>query len=320
MSERMFDRFRKGGQPQRLTDPATGALQPRDAGSGSGPRITEAEVLAAIERVPSLPAVVTQILSMVGKERVDAHDMEALIERDMVIAGRLLKLVNSHFYGLPNSISSIQQSVAIVGFNSLRSLVLAASAAGILQAQLSAYGYEGTGLWKNSVVVASLAKEVAMQAGLDRELADEYFIAGLLRDVGMLVLGPFLVRQGKSFRRGHPDKDLLVAERRAVGYDHCWVGERIARRWQLPDRLRFVITKHHRIPKDCSPEDMQLLASVRLAERLTCKANVGLCDDHFFPTQVDAVLLSACGLDADGLKRVVDCVPQVVDEAYTFEA
>lgn len=328
-SDGIFNRFNRGrraepgsGSSRSRAQPSTdgNALQRRDAGSGSGSRVTEAEILAAIDRVPSLPAVVNQILSLVGRDGTNAQDLENLVEQDMVIAGRLLKIVNSQFYGLPNAISSLQQAVAIVGMNSLRSLVLAASAAGILQVPMTAYGYSAGGLWKNSVVTASLAKEIAKRTGRDGEEADEFFIAALLRDVGMLVLGPFLERQDRALRRDQCDSDIIVAERQIMGFDHCWVGERIAEKWRLPPRLAFVITKHHRIPKDATGDDLAILAGVRLAERLTAKAGVGLLDDHPFETAIDGVLLGAVGLDAEGLKGVIGSVPEMMAEAETFQA
>lgn len=330
MNDGMFDRFRRGrpvGMPQSGdTTPVTAgpALQRRDAGGGSsGNRalVTDAEIDAAVERVPALPTVVGEILKLCGSAGANAHDLERQVGQDLVISGRLLKLVNSAFYGLPNPISSLQQAVAIVGFGSMRSLVLAASAAGMLQVGSDGYGFTEAGLWKNAAVTASMAKGIALEAGLEPEEADEYFLAGLLRDIGMLVLGPFLDRFTIRLRRdAGGEADLLKRERAAIGHDHCKVGGMIADRWKLPRRITDVIVNHHRIPKDLPQAELRLLAAVRLAERLANKAGVGLTKEHALETLVDPVLLQSTGLDGDGLRAVIAEIPAMVAEAETFRA
>jgi len=317
MSDDIFRRFKAGrGGSKPSTDSARGVLGARQATAGSRQRIQEAELLAAVDRIPALPAVVTQILGKVGDEATSAGDMEGLIQQDMVIAGRLLKLVNSPFYNLPNEITSITQAVAIIGFGSMRSLVLAASASQLLDVSIAAYGYQGSGLWTNSLVTASLAQDIARHAGCSRELADEFLVAGLLRDVGVLVIGPFLDREGVRLRaHGSDDDDIITAERAAIGFDHCWAGERVADKWQLPPRLRTVIARHHRIPADASEEALRLLAGVRLAERLAFRAQVGLEADHPFDCEIDATLLGASGIDGATLKELIAKVPDVIAQA-----
>src|SRR5271154_1168679 len=148
MSDDLFKgrRFKPG--PARSVDPAPGS-DSRPARGAGGVRIPEHEILAAVDLVPPLPEVVNSILTQVGNLHSSAADLEALIKKDMVIAGRLLKMVNSPFYALSNPVASITQAVAMIGFASLRSLVLAASAANLLVTELTAYGFTNQGLWKN---------------------------------------------------------------------------------------------------------------------------------------------------------------------------
>lgn len=283
--------------------------------SRSRVRIQEAELLAEVDRIPSLPAVVTQILNLVSSSDASAGDMEGLIQQDMVIAGRLLKLVNSPFYGLPNQVASLTQAVAIIGFGSMRSLVLAASASKLLDVSLTAYGFQGSGLWTNALVTASLAQDIAKRSGSSRELADECLVAGLMRDVGMLVIGPFLEREGVRLTRSPTHGDILDREQEAIGFDHCWAGDHIAQKWSLPDNLRLVVSKHHRIPSDATESELRMLACVRLAERLAYRAGVGLTAEHPFETTVDAQLLGACGLDGEALKELIARVPDIIKQA-----
>jgi HD-like signal output (HDOD) protein len=279
-------------------------------------QVGEADLLAEVDRIPTLPAVVQEILARAGSQQSSASEMEDLIRQDMVIAGRLLKLVNSPFYGLSKKVSSISQAVAIVGFSSLKSLVLAASASNMMVVELGAYGFKPEGLWKNSIVTAMLARDIAKRCGVSKDDSEEYFLAGLMRDVGMLVLGPILTKHRVILRKRPDSKDdILTRERRAIGFDHCWAGERVSEKWKLPSTLGIVIGKHHRIPNSLSDQQMRMLATIRLAERLGYSACAGVVADHPFETNIDGVLLQAVGLSASLFQVLMAEAPGIVAKA-----
>lgn len=317
MSGDLFKRFAAAPTPAAPAGP-DGSSRLRPIGA-VGSRVSEAEVLAAVDRVPALPTVVARILAITGDRLSNAADLENLIGQDMVIAGKVLKLVNSPFYGLAHPVSSLAQAVALVGFASLRSLVLAASTGGVLTVRLGVYGFSERGLWLNAMATAFLARQLARTAHQPPEIADEHFVAGLLRDVGFLVLGPLLERERLSLGLADRGADLISRERSLIGFDHCWVGERIAEKWNLPERLRFVIGRHHRIPSDAATVDLRLLAAVRLAERLAWNSQLGLNADHPFDGAIDPVLIAAAGLDGEGFRTVAAAVPGIVKQVASGE-
>ena len=309
----MFRRFGSGRQTDNGADQHDTTEVSVRHGAGIA---SEAEILAGVDRLPALPVVVTRLLALVGSDMSSASDMERLIGQDMVIAGKLLKLVNSPFYGMANEIRSISQAVALIGFSSMRSLLLAVSTSDILNVQLAAYGFAPRGLWDNAMTTGSVAREIAKISGRPGEIADEYFVAGLLRDVGMLVLSPILERHNIILAdRVDTTHDLIAAERTAIGFDHCWTGMRVAEKWQLPERLAFSIARHHRIPSTCADDRLHLVASVRLAERLVCKMGSGLTEHHPFRTAVDSSLLAATGLQSDVFRNLVGRLPEIVEHA-----
>jgi HD-like signal output (HDOD) protein len=277
-------------------------------------RLRETDILAAVDRLPALPEIAQQILAKANDERAGAGFFQDLIGKDLVIAGRLLKLVNSPFYMLTNPVGSIQQAVTLVGMRTLRTLVVALSSKELFNVHLEFYGFQAKGLWLSSMVCAGLGQAIAKEAGGDADQMERAFVGGLLRDVGMLVLGPFLAAVGT-----HPPvagtQDIVARERSAIDFDHAWVGERIAEKWALPEDIRQVIAWHHRIPKDSSAQLLRFLAWVRLAERLTFVSGVGLSPEHPFDTRVDQVLLEAAGLDAEALKRVLAQLPRIIETA-----
>ena len=162
MSDDLFNRFR--GAPEAAPGPApTPKSVEDDSGlayrqSAGALRVSEVEVLGAIERIPSMPIVVQKLLARSGNLASSTADLEDLIKQDIGLAGRLLKLVNSPFYGLGKQVASITQAVAIIGLASLKSLAVAASTSNILAVDLSGYGFADKGLWLNSCATAALAK------------------------------------------------------------------------------------------------------------------------------------------------------------------
>lgn len=315
MSDDLFGNQRFKPAPTKVADDDSGK-EYRTQTIGKTIQVGEAELLAEVDRIPALPAVVQKILTLAGSMSSTAQDMEDLIRQDMVIAGRLLKLVNSPFYGLSKQVSSISQAVSIVGFSSLKSLVMAASASNLMVVDLDCYGFKSDGLWKNSVVTAMLARDIARRCGVDRDVSEEFFLAGLMRDVGKLVLGPIMAKGRVKLRKQSGNKDdILTRERRVLGFDHCWAGERVADKWRLPSDLVLAIGKHHRIPSLLSDQEMKRLATIRLAERLAYAAGAGVISDHPFEVHIDGVLLQAVGLSASLFQSFMSEAPGIVAKA-----
>ena len=287
----------------------------RSRSAATEKQLREAEILAAINELPALSAVVTQILSMVDSNLSSAADLEELVKQDMVIAGRLLKLVNSPFFGLQYPVSSITQAVAIIGMGSLKSLVIAASTSSLLMSDLSAYGFKQNGLWDNSIATAALSRHIAGMIGVDKDEAETYFLGGLMRDIGMLIIGPFLQRLDVKIAYGElgGESDIIFREREALGYDHSWVGARISEKWNLPENLHKVITAHHQQFKLLEPDFQQMVAVVRLAERLAYKQGVGVLADHPFDREINAEIIGKAQLDADGFKQLITDLPEIFD-------
>jgi HD-like signal output (HDOD) protein len=179
---------------------------------------------------------------------------------------------------------------------------------------LDAYGFADRGLWKNSFATAALAKAVALEAKAGQQCEEEWFVAALLRDVGMLVLGPFLAKSGiRLVAEADAEIEIMRKERQVLGWDHCWVGERVAERWALPEQLRLCIARHHRIPTDVNANTMRQLAAVRLAERIGYAAGIGLRKDHPFNIHIDGMLIHAAGLDPVAFGRLMKRVQVAAD-------
>lgn len=301
-----------------IEDPGSGSTSTSTGSGGSRPGrrspLTEAEVATAIERLPPLPAVATRILEMVGSDSASARDLEDLVRLDPVISARLLKLVNSPFYGLSNKVSSIAQAVTMIGFGGIKSLVVACSMSEVLQSELSAYGFTSNGPWKNGLACAAMAKAIAIETGVVGDTTEIHFLGGLMRDIGLLITGPELTRRGRKLL---PSTDERLAERECacIGVDHVTVGLRLAEKWRLPPAITACIGEHHAPPETWSPAYATIVASVRLAERLAFTSRIGMASDHPFETKIDPALIKAAGLDMGRLQNLMKRLPGVIASA-----
>lgn len=199
--------------------------------------------LALIEQLPPLPAAALDLMRSFDSDEVNATEIAGKISRDPTLCLRVLKVVNSPFYGLPRQIGSLSEAVMVLGFGTVRSLVLGASLIARLPgAPLG--GFEPGAVWKHSLYCALCAQRLAKHAGADPEWA---FTAGLLHDIGKLVMYPSEPRLFERIRHycGEKAIDPCQAERELLGVDHAQVGAKLLAHWQLPTAIEHAAACHH---------------------------------------------------------------------------
>ena len=149
------------------------------------------EVLSKSDMIPSLPEVVMEVMRMLNDADSSISDFETPLSQDAALVARMLKLVNSPFYGVGRQVSTIGDSITILGFRSLRSMVLAASTGNFLERDFSCYGHDEKGLWHHSICVASGAKCLATHLGTDPNFRG-YFWGARRPFLNAVLLGPGL--------------------------------------------------------------------------------------------------------------------------------
>jgi len=202
--------------------------------------VMQERIVAQIDTVGTLPEIAAEVMRLADDPDATAGQLETVISRDPVIAGRLFKLANSAFFSRAGAVSTLPQAVRKLGFSTIKNLVLAASAGNMLSKRLGAYDYVDAGLWDHSIGVALTCRSIAKGLDLQGAVADEVFLSGLLHDIGKLVLDPFL-------RDAYDGTVRLTTEheRAVVAIDHTQVGARVAEKWNLPEHASAVISSHH---------------------------------------------------------------------------
>lgn len=218
------------------------------------------DILAEIVTLPSLPGTITRVREMLDDPDCSLHHVGEVISTDPGIALKTLRLVNSAQYGTRNSVSSVEQAVALLGAKVVRNLVLSAAIFDQLRG--------GTDQFLRHSIACGLAME--MLAGSSPGIAldpDEAFVYGVLHDIGVVIFQEFLPDRHKEAvrlaeRTGIP---LFQAEREIIGMDHAALGGRLARHWRLPQELVDAVAGHHDL-EPAGPQNRELAALLGLAD------------------------------------------------------
>jgi len=195
--------------------------------------------LRNLQSLPTLPPVVSKLTKMLGNENTTAVQLAKIIERDQVLTSKVLKMVNSAFYGFPRRISTVSNAIVLLGFNVIRTLVLTASIFEMMQTgDLS--------LWEHSLGVAAASGILAERLGVSNP--DEVTTAGLLHDLGKVVIRtefPSLYQEVTKLVKKKHIFSREAEEEVLGGLDHARIGHFLTNQWNLPARLIEPIAFHH---------------------------------------------------------------------------
>jgi putative nucleotidyltransferase with HDIG domain len=218
-----------------------------------------------LKTLPPAPQVLSQLLVHLNSKEVHADEIIELISLDPALTARVLQRCNSAAFGLSWSVSGLDEGVRHLGFDAVYQLVAMVVGEGILGAEQKGYGLGPGDLWEHSVTTAVAARVIAQNYQGNENLV---FTAGLLHDIGKLVLGTFLEksRQSVAAKTGTARLGLLDLEKSVLGVDHAEVGGRLLARWSFPENLVRSVRFHHN-PFRARPDE-QLAAYVHLGDIL----------------------------------------------------
>lgn len=239
------------------------------------------EVLAKFNQLPAMPDVVQEVICSFNDPKMTSSVLAHKISQDQAITARILRVANSSFYGLSRQVASVQDAVVILGFDSVRTLTIAAGAIHGLSHCANGL-FDSKQFWQNSVQMAVYAKTMAKKLGQNQEIA---FTAGLLQDIGQMVLAQCLPdAYGKLLaRHAESDGSLAATEQAELGFDHAMLGAEVAKRWNFPVAIQHAIKFHHAPDQDAP---LPITDIVHIANFLDDVFSHGSSEDeilHFFP-------------------------------------
>lgn len=205
--------------------------------------LTLEQIVQSVQDLPSMPAVVMELLSSIEQEDIDISVLAKKVSYDQALTARTLRLVNSSSYGLQVKVTTIQQAITYVGFQTTRNLITAAALTGCFPSGVCP-GFNDKAFWRHSIATAACARALARRMRFNQDVA---FTAGLLHDIGRLVL---VSADPKAYgevvaMRARADLEWQDAEQAVLGIDHVAAGVALAGQWNFSDTMRQAIAYHH---------------------------------------------------------------------------
>jgi len=276
-----------------------------------------ANAIQEISHIATLPEVTLKIIELVEDPSSTAQDLHNIISYDPALCSRLLKVVNSAFYGLPGQIGSINRAIVLLGLNAVKNIAIAASLAKLFRGGDLTPNFSARDLWKHSTATAAGAKLIADKLKIG--LPDEAFLAGLIHDIGVMVELQAdrhklieVVDQLEVDKDGVPTKCMLEIEEQVFGATHQDFGAGLCDKWKFPRTFHHVTGSHHD-PFDVPADNRLLTCIVYVADRMAADLGAGFRLD-LQSTEIDSELLEELKLTKPQLEEIAKLLPDALDE------
>ncbi|HUY90667.1 MAG TPA: HDOD domain-containing protein [Pirellulales bacterium] len=290
--------------------------------AASAPRTDEQRqaldrLFARIGEVSSLPAAAVRIVNIANDESRGAKDLISAVETDPSLAVRVLRTVNSTFYSIRNRVGDLKTAVSLLGMKEVRNLALTVHVSRMFAAPGDYRTYRREGLWRHLVAVASTSRLIAEVS--ETVPRDDAYVAGLLHDVGLILLDQHLRRQFKSILDGlerYPS--TIAAERAVLPFDHCELGASVARRWNLSASIAAAAGYHH-APSRYDGPHRNMVSLVCLANYLCTRSEVSSLGVHNVAPPGDDVYREL-GIHADRMAQIAARLNETLEAAAAAAA
>ena len=270
------------------------------------------DALQNIAHIATLPEVTVNIIDLVEDPDATARDLHQVIENDPALCARILKVVNSAFYGLPGQIGSINRAIVLLGLNAVKNIAIAASLTKLFSGSQITPSFSARDLWLHSICVGVGTRLLSDKVGL--RLPDEAFLGGLIHDIGIMVElqadRPKLLAVLDQHEQGTP---FLDAELQVFGADHQQFGQGLCQKWKFPSAFSFVTGYHHQ-PLTLDAESRTLTALVHVADHLAAQGGFGYTGtvDELV---IDPRVLDALKLTEHAIEEVKTELPEAIEVA-----
>ncbi len=285
------------------------------------PAATETEnlvnkALSGLGEIATLPEITVRIIETVENPKSTARDLHEIIKNDPALSAKILKVVNSAFYGLPGQIGDIDRAIVLLGLSAVKNIAIAASITRLFKGKQITKEITAKDLWTHSLAVGVASRLLHKQ--IHKQGGDDIFLAGLIHDLGIMAI-----------RQAFPDKltevinhvvrtedDYCTVENDIIGADHQAFGAGLGAKWKFPRHLRAVMGYHHQ-PDAVSEEHSTLVRIVQLADILCCRSKIGF---HLTArsTALEPAHLVSVGLNSDQVAEVINELPEQLSLAESM--
>lgn len=266
-------------------------------------------ILSRVKRLPTLPVVVFKLLKLIESPTATATELSEVVAMDQGLTARILRLVNSSFYALRSEVVRVSHAIALLGFVAVRDLALGLSVADMFGRERESPEFHGDAVWEHTLGCGICARLIAERVGYLP--VEEAFVAGLLHDIGTLVLFDHCRADFDAALRTAREELIALpqAERLVLGTDHAEVGGVLAEHWRLPKGLRGPIRGHHALTGQDRLTDIIYLANALAKAKQIGSAGNGRLEP------LDERTMAAVGLDEPAVLRLMGRLRRDVERA-----
>ena len=268
-----------------------------------------------VDKMPSLSTTVSKVLEICSRTDTAPNDLNKVISLDPVLTGQVLKLINSAYYSLVNKVTSLTRAIIMLGLNTVKNLALSTAIIRSVGQAKKSKALPIKDFWAHSIGVGVMAKLLAVERDMPLADREEYFVAGLLHDLGKIPFGDeytdVLVHAKTT------QEPLIHLEQRIMEIDHEEVGYMIASKWKLNAVITDAICHHHS-PMLAAPENQALVATVALADFYICLFDIGFAGNRFPDEEQLAPLLEMCELEWSAIVNLSEAVDAEIKKAEIF--
>ena len=278
----------------------------------------DCKIAEYIGNIPSLPTSVAKVLEICDNPQTSPADLNHVISLDPVLVGRVLKLLNSAYYGLSQKVTNMVRAIIMLGINTVKNLVLSTAIMGSLSRDQNHLGLDMEGFWRHSLCVGVAAKLIAKQRGVDSKQYEEYFTAGLLHDIGKIPLNAVL---GKEYMLIVTAADreripLFSAEDASLGLSHCAAGAMIVKAWNLMGPVGESIERHHSTA-GYRGDHRDILYTIAAANFFAAQREIGFSGDRF-PEKAGTEIWETLKINAGIFEKIEKNVSDEINKAQIF--
>ena len=272
------------------------------------------KALGAIGDIATLPEVTIKIIEIVEDPKSTARDLHEVIKNDPALSVKVLKVVNSAFYGLPGQVASVDRAIILLGLSAVKNISIAASIARLFKGKRISEHFSAGDLWRHSVAVAVAARNLA-KCSPHPVMTDEVFVAGLIHDIGNLVERQCYPDEFAEVinRCTGTEQNFLQCERQIIGADHQAFGVGLTTKWKFPRHLRAAVGFHHN-PETLSVELRNMATLIQMADIACCQEKVGF----YLTAQHDEItdeMLDTLAITREQFEEVRETLEEQVCEA-----
>lgn len=271
------------------------------------------ELIVFVEKMPAFPKSVQRVVQLTSATNTSAKEIVQVIESDPVMTIKILKVINSPFYGMPHKVSSIQRAVIHLGLNTIKNLALGVAAMGVLSPRNGA-DFDIHDFLLHSLTTAAICQLLANKLEIPQLESSDFFVAGLLHDFGKIVFAEFYPKNFKLALEKSKQQNIALnkTELEFIGISHAQAGKLLAKKWALDEALIGAIDHHHdsnnnNILKNC----------VFAANQISKKMQFGFAGDPVIDEFPDNIV-SRFGLSLDDLINSLGDLSAIKTEALSF--